>query len=296
MQKNQKYIYEYTNNYGKNNGSKFRVGHSEYQQNSNPNVVVWEDTVKAFTTGRFSHFPHPKKSEVIRNLRNLGNLGHLGQSRNDDTIISVENTTSLDMAQTLVKNGCNPLVLNMASNYRPGGGVRKGSKAQEEDLFRKTNYFMTLDTHNLPKDTYPLKGQTMIYSSNVTVVKNGDYNDLSEPFQVSLLACPAVRNPKQTKNKNNEWDYQRVSDRYLMEQRIRRIYEIGHYKNHDTLVLGALGCGAFHNPTLQVAKMFKKVNEEFKGVFKYIGFPVLSPPGNPNYDIFRAVLSGDHAI
>lgn len=39
----------------------------------------------------------------------------------------------------------NPLVLNMASPKRPGGGFRNGSAAQEENIFRRSNYFQVLE-------------------------------------------------------------------------------------------------------------------------------------------------------
>ena len=42
-------------------------------------------------------------------------------------------------------------VLNMASYKRPGGGVARGAKAQEESLFRCSNL-----THIISNDNYPL--------------------------------------------------------------------------------------------------------------------------------------------
>ena len=36
------------------------------------------------------------------------------------------------------------LVLNLANPVNPGGGVRKGTKAQEEDLCRKSSLFLSL--------------------------------------------------------------------------------------------------------------------------------------------------------
>jgi uncharacterized protein (TIGR02452 family) len=256
----------------------------------NPNVEIWEDTVNACSNryGRFSHISKPHKSQVIRDIPNVS----LKHKKYSSTNILVKNCRTLDMAYDLVvKMGLKPLVLNMASNYRPGGGVRKGSRAQEEDLFRKTNYFLTLDKRKLPKSVYPLKGLTVIYSPKVSVLKNSKYQDLNRPFKVDFIACPAVRNPEQIKNSLGEWDYLSSADRYLMEQRIRRIYEIGYIKGHDCLLLGALGCGAFHNPVVQVAKIFKKLNDEFDGCFKYIAFSIYSGQGNPNFKIFKDKLN-----
>ena len=282
-------------------------------------IDVWEDTVKCFAppSGRFQRF-RPEPSEVVKSvMRNI-------VPRYSNTIVSVENLKTLEMAEVLVRSGYKPMVLNMASNFRPGGGVRKGSKAQEEDLFRKTNYCYTLDVNLLPKDTYPLKGLTMIYSPGVTVVKDTNYNDLIEsedyksmnrtgqnscsgpcsPFTLDFVACPAVRNPDlkmtgtitdtdpETGEEFEEqiWDYAIDADKYLMKQRIDRMYRLAYTKGHDSVVLGAFGCGAFHNPPQSVAEMFKEANAMYDHCFKFIGFAVYSEAGNPNYDIFRNIL------
>jgi len=50
----------------------------------------------------------------------------------------------LETAQLLVSAGLNPCVLNMASRQNPGGGVLGGAGAQEENLFRRTNIFVSL--------------------------------------------------------------------------------------------------------------------------------------------------------
>jgi uncharacterized protein (TIGR02452 family) len=53
-----------------------------------------------------------------------------------------------------------------------------------------------------------------------------------------------------------------------------------------------MGCGAFQNPPLQVALLFRDVLEEgeFMGVFEEITFAVLDSRGEGNYAIFRDTL------
>jgi uncharacterized protein (TIGR02452 family) len=247
---------------------------------------VWDDTVESFSrrNGRFKKY-RPYPSEVIKSVTNQV------QPLYETTIISVDNMRTLDMAGVLVRSGYNPLVLNMASDFRPGGGVRKGSRAQEEDLFRKSNYFLTLDINRLPKGVYPMKGLTMVYSPGVTVIKDRDYNDLTDPYSVDFIACPAVRNPETRQDPvTEEWDYAIDADKYLMEQRIERLYKVAYTKGHDSIILGAFGCGAFHNPPISVANMFKKMNALYDKCFKFIGFPVLSDESNPNYNIFKEII------
>ncbi|MBR4482527.1 MAG: TIGR02452 family protein, partial [Paludibacteraceae bacterium] len=59
--------------------------------------------------------------------------------------------------------------------------------------------------------------------------------------------------------------------------KIRTILRLGLRHGNDSLVLGALGCGAFHNPPEQVAELFKQVlNEaEFKNKYRRIIFAVI---------------------
>lgn len=48
------------------------------------------------------------------------------------------------------------LVLNFASPVNPGGGVRKGSSAQEEDLCRKSSLLLSLESRHARKNyQYP---------------------------------------------------------------------------------------------------------------------------------------------
>jgi uncharacterized protein (TIGR02452 family) len=58
---------------------------------------------------------------------------------------------------------------------------------------------------------------------------------------------------------------------------MRTILRIGLQHNHDSLVLGALGCGAFRNPPRDIAELFRIViNEpEFKNKFKLIVFAII---------------------
>lgn len=257
-------------------------------KSNSENVKIWDDTQWCFSqNGPYKQFK-PLPSEV-----HWKSWKSPPEKKFTETIVTVHNLRTLEMAQIFVEAGYHPLVLNMASNIKPGGGVRKGSRAQEEDLFRKTNYFLTLDVDCLPKNTYPLKNTTVIYSPQVTVIKDADYNYLDTPYQVDFIACPAVRNPttcEQDYNGSLEEDYAHEADRYLMQQRIEMIYQVAYAKGHDSLILGALGCGAFHNPVDAVANIFKTMNNKYQGCFKWIGFAVFSGPDNPNYDTFKKIL------
>lgn len=141
----------------------------------------------------------------------------------------------------------------MASDFKPGGGIEKESTAQEESLFRRTNYASYTLTHNF----YPLKGNEIVHSPDVTVFKDERYNLLNSTFRVSMVACAAIRNPKVIGKSYS------LEDKKLMRNKIRAIFNIAMIYGHKTLILGALGCGAFNNPPEEVATIYKEVIAEY---------------------------------
>ncbi len=62
-----------------------------------------------------------------------------------------------------------------------------------------------------------------------------------------------------------------------MVTQARTRLRIGMANFHDSLVLSAMGCGAFANPPAHIAKLFHQVieEEEFKNAFKLIDFAIL---------------------
>ncbi|CAF3889231.1 unnamed protein product [Rotaria sp. Silwood1] len=68
------------------------------------------------------------------------------------TNIIVINEDCLVLYEKLVSEGYRPLLLNMANATNPGGGYRKGDGAQEENLFRRSDYYQSLDADVADKD------------------------------------------------------------------------------------------------------------------------------------------------
>nr|MDO8114840.1 TIGR02452 family protein [Candidatus Sigynarchaeota archaeon] len=89
--------------------------------------------------------------------------------------ICVVDADCLDAALALKAQGYNPVVLNMASWTHPGGGYLSGAGAQEESLFRRTNYFQHLvNPDRLPRKNtlkYPIPEYGAIYSPDVIVFR-----------------------------------------------------------------------------------------------------------------------------
>jgi hypothetical protein len=64
-----------------------------------------------------------------------------------------------------------------------------------------------------------------------------------------------------------------------MTERIKRVLCVFKANKHDSLVLGAFGCGVFKNNPLEVAITFRRYleSEMFNHAFKRIIFAVLNP-------------------
>ena len=204
---------------------------------------------------------------------------------NGETIVKVENIDCLLAAEQMLKEGYHPAVLNMASRQNPGGGVQTGAGAQEENLFRRTNLFQSLYQFapyasnfglHKSKHQYPLdRNFGGVYTPNAIVFRGTEqegYPLLDKPFQMSFIAVAGINRPAL------ETSERIISD--LVEpvkNKMRTIFRIGLLHRHDSLVLGALGCGAFRNPPSHTAKLFHEVMEEpeFKNKYKLLLFAIL---------------------
>lgn len=191
--------------------------------------------------------------------------------------VVVENEDVLYIAHKYQHEG-NLMILNLASDKTPGGGVKKGSMAQEEEIFRRTNYFL-----HMSYSLYPIKATNVIYTAKVCVMKDKSYGQLVKPFVISSLAACAVRNPY-----IDEKGFYTKNDYTTMMDTIDNIFRSAYLKNHDILVLGALGCGAFHNPPKAVIGIFNRYLKKYWGCFKKIIFAVYSKNKyDNNYTLFN---------
>jgi uncharacterized protein (TIGR02452 family) len=178
------------------------------------------------------------------------------------------NKDTLETAHILQEQGLNPVILNMASFRHPGGGYMNGASAQEESLFRKTCLHLCLDG-NKRETLYPIGMDSAIYSQDVLVVKDESYQYFDQYKKVSVISCPAY--------KCTSFDGEEYSDKIkqLMKKKLELIIRIAILYDHDSIVLGAFGCGAYHNPANIIAELCKELIEKYKGYFKCIVFAIL---------------------
>lgn len=237
-------------------------------------IDTYLDTQNKCITGKFSNLEKGYTSSFNSKDTKLTSINYL--PRHNKTNIQVINDLVLDVTQKVYDGGeRNIMVLNLASSYCPGGGVANGAVAQEEDLFRKTNYFLMLN-----KKFYPIPKGNVIYTDKVYVIKDNKFNDLENPFPVSMLAAAAIKDPELVNGRYNQPDYN------TMKETIENIFKVAYLANKETLILGALGCGAYNNPPKIIISIFNEYLKKYNGCFKNIIFAVYSNKYNDNYDLF----------
>lgn len=242
--------------------------------NTSKLVEIFIDTKNKCKYGKFSSLE--KGVSTIYSYSNR-DINELKFEPKYTTKIQVVNEMVLDTTKRICDSGeKNIMVLNLASSFCPGGGVAKGAVAQEEDLFRKTNYFLSL-TQNF----YPIPSNNVIFTDKVFIIKDSNYNDLDIPYCVSMLASAAIKNPELQNGRYNKEDYN------IMRQTIENIFKVAYFYKKDTLILGALGCGAYHNPPLIIISIFNEFLKKYNGCFKNIVFSVYSNKYNNNFDLFN---------
>ena len=171
-----------------------------------------------------------------------------------------------------------PLVLNLSDDLWAGGYVSSGSGAQEESIFRRTNYFQSL-----LQNMYPILPNEAIYSPGISVIKKSEKENweiipTNEIQKLDFVACPALKYPE-TILVNNE---KRLFDRdvEILKKKIKLIIQIAVDNDHDTIILGGMGIGAWASPGNHVAEVFKDVLEELDGVMLNYYFAILTTDGD----------------
>ena len=198
-------------------------------------------------------------------------------------------------------------VMNFASAFHAGGGVRKGAGAQEESLCRTSTLYPLLHRRTL-RDTFykhhhdlktPKATDSLIYTKGVVICKTDEEVPKRLPKEdwvevdVITIVAPDLR------SKSNQYaplvgNGTYMNDAELFGYHVKRaihMLTVAAAKGADILVLGAFGCGAFQNDPNVVARAYKTALQEFPKVFKRVEFAVYCPPeGSRNYDVFKSTF------
>lgn len=187
-----------------------------------------------------------------------------------------------DSPESFYENVGKTAILNFASSKHPGGGFVRGSMAQEESLCYRSNLYNVLKEHesfyeynreHLEKTLYT---DGVIYSEDVCFFRNEKLEN-SEPFTVDIITC-AAPNFRAARRLGVDAD----TINRVMVRRLKEIFEVAVTNGVEHLVLGAFGCGVFHNDPNFVAECTYRflVDELYGMYFKQVTFPMHDSTSN----------------
>lgn len=264
------------------------------------NISIFKDTLNQISK---SAILRKSVENSIENQRFYGEHDIVGSETtyDNDATVTITARSSFDAARAYGGKVC---VLNFASATNPGGGVERGSSAQEECLCRCSTLFECLCDQKMMNAFYkphrdhlgPLHNDDIIYTPDVFVIKSDSYTNLYQPKKLDVITCAA---PNLRERPSNAYNTEKstavkVSDTELYNihrKRIHRIMTVANAHGAETLILGAFGCGAFRNNPEVVAKaMFDEVNAYGKTHFVNIEFAIFSRNDTVNIDAFKKVF------
>ena len=179
---------------------------------------------------------------------------------------SCENLDSFDLARKMLghrweytKDTPDILVLNFANPVHPGGGVRRGARAQEEDLCRNSSLLLSLESEEAQKyyeynrslNTF-MGSDALMITPRVEIIRDENGGLLDQTVVVSVLTCaaPMIKNGKEGMSDAEYED--------MVDYRIMGMLKCAARFGYKHLVLGAWGCGAFGNDAHLISDLFYK--------------------------------------
>ena len=236
-------------------------------------------------------------------------LAAFNKKDNKEGIINISKSKSFEAAERLRKRYQNKKigVLNFANAFHPGGGVEKGSRAQEEALCRCSTLYPCLQSkfvwdnyYSKNRDNYtPLANNRVVITPDIVVFKSDDdyptIVDEKDYYRVDVLTCAAPN----LRSKDSSILSIAVKGAQISDEELYRI----HYSRAehiicaalandiDILVLGAFGCGAFQNNPRVVAKAYNDIIKKYKDQFDVIEFAICCRDfETENYDSFVEII------
>lgn len=254
------------------------------------------------------HCYHMRKNPEIYNNPRYRNWVKLSEDAlaqkppEHDTQISVINQDSLVAAADLKRRERRVAVLNMACSAYFGGGYQSGAFTQEEEIARRTTLavgFHWLLGTKIAERLYPIhktpegapSKTAVLYNPTVRVLRDQQNKLLppEEQFEIGVVSAAAFDfrgKPEAVAGMTEE-------QRAITTDKVTNLFKAAKQTDADTVVLGALGCGAFKNQPKEVADIFRRVIREFGGHFREIVFAIYDPGAqNPegttsNFETFK---------
>lgn len=179
-------------------------------------------------------------------------------------------------------NSRNSIALVFASAKNPGGGVLRGSRAQEEVICSASNVFPVIKKEHMFY-SYNKYSASREYSDNAIFVKNvtffyDQFGNRINNHTSDLLFCPAPNRDLITREAASK----------VYERRIKNIISFASEKEYNTLILGEWGTGVFGNDPIDLVGSIKKALKTSGFNLKKIIFTVFSRSNLEAYlDLFK---------
>ena len=184
--------------------------------------------------------------------------------------------------------------LDFANNHNIGGAPWS-SNAQEESMCRVSSLYPCLVSK---EEEFYIKhrkefesgmiddmgSDDLIYIPDVTVFKTDESTPKVKKEEdwfksdVIVSAAPVL-----------DCDYDENQYRAVMTKRIKRILDVASKEKVEVLILGAFGCGAFHNPPEIVADIFASLIRDYD--FESVEFAVFCRDDTTNFEVFESRFS-----
>lgn len=240
-----------------------------------PDIQAFEDTMKILKQGNYEKdgrniqlkLSAEQREEIqvylpddVKTICNKTDFKPTA-AESDGCIHTCENIDSYALARKRVAEGvAKVLVLNLASPVHPGGGVRRGERAQEEDLCRKSSLLLSLESktaskyYEYNKSLHSFMGSdALMLTPSVEIIKDENGVLLEETVIVSVLA------PKVSGGKEGMTE---TAYRQLVYNRIVGMLKSAAFFGYRNLILGAWGCGAYGNDASVISDLFRRVLNE----------------------------------
>ena len=195
------------------------------------------------------------------------------------------NTDSVNAVKQYYEQG-KTCILNFASYKNPGGGFLTGSIAQEEALCHESTLYNILSNEKF-KPFYEYNNQHLnrgsyknraIYSPRVAFVDNNK----ELVCKADVLTCAAPNycyHIAQRVSQKDNFD--------ALASRISFIKKILMDNGVRIAILGAYGCGVFHQDPCTVCRLFLDIFAENNGPIEKVIYAI---PGGKNYAMFARVM------
>lgn len=288
----------------------------QYKNEKDTRIKIFEDTLRLCTANiKINEYVRKSisKQQLILETDTVRELEFI-KKYDEDTDIVVSPKRSLEAAAGYKeKKVC---VLNFASATNPGGGVAKGSNAQEECLCRCSTLYPCISEKNM-RNGFHIAHRNMLYGGEMNALYNDDCiytpdvlvmkTDTKLPelmpekrwFTVDVITCAAPNlreRPSNTMNPGSGKDAVHINSaelKMLHTKRANRILDIAKANGIEVVILGAFGCGAFQNPPSVVAEGMWEAVKQHRRDFEVIEFAVYcTPKDKENFETFQKYFGG----